>query len=97
MSTILNLTSGFTPDSGSYYSTSFGILQDDDKITVEATLSANGTVSIQQSLDEITWYDIADTSFTCSPKGMQGYVECQPGVFFRLKSGTAFVSAKILL
>jgi hypothetical protein len=50
---ILNLTT-FTLTGGIYYSNPFSIFSSDNFLSVIATLAANGTVSIQQSLDEVT-------------------------------------------
>lgn len=95
---ILTLTSDkFTLDSGFYYSQPFKIETTDNYIAVEAELLANGTASMQHSIDGITWFDAANTSFSCATKGLQGYADCIPQLNFRLKSSTQFVYAKILL
>jgi hypothetical protein len=95
---ILTYNSGdFTLTTGVYYSPAFKIETADNLITVECTLNSNGSVIIQQSIDGTTYYDTVDNSFTCSPSGFQSYVECQPELVYRLKSVTAFISAKILL
>jgi hypothetical protein len=66
-------------------------------MTIECALTGNGSVVIQQSIDDVTWFDVTNTSFTCSPMGQQSYVECQPELLFRLKSSTEFITAKILI
>lgn len=95
---ILNLTqSNFTLDIGVYYSNPFLLETNDTLMSVEIHLSINGDVSLQQSIDGITWYDILDTTITCIPSGMQSFIECQPGMQYRLKSIVSFMSVKILL
>lgn len=50
---ILFKTENFTLDSGSYYSPAFYILNDDNYMSVVATLSGSGDVTLQRSADEI--------------------------------------------
>jgi hypothetical protein len=95
---ILNFTSAnFALDTEVYYSTPFTIETNDTLMSIEVHLAANGSTSLQQSLDGNTWYDITDTTITCAPYGMQSFIECQPKLQFRLKSAIEFISANILL
>lgn len=87
----------FTLDGGFYYSPAFKIETEDELITVECELVGTGDVLIQHSLSNELWYDSIGNTFTCSPTGLQSYVECQPQLIYRLKSTIEFVSAKILL
>ena len=86
----------FTLNAGVYYSPVFNIAEGDNLITVECTLNSNGSVSIEQAIDQ-NWFDVSDSSFTCSPSGFQSYIECQSQLQYRLKSVTQFINAKILL
>lgn len=95
---ILTLNStNFALDSGFYYSNSFSLEENDTLMSIEVQLNTTGEVSVQQSITGKIWYDIADTSFSCSPNGMESYIECQPKILYRLKSATLFTKALILL
>jgi len=95
---ILNLTTGnFTLDNAVYYSDPIVPGTNDTLVSIEVHLVANGDASLQQSISGITWYDVTDTTITCAPYGLQSFIECQPGLQFRLKSTVEFVSASILI
>lgn len=89
--------SNFTLDTGVYYSDPFLLESNDSIMSVEVILSIAGNVSLQYSINKSTWYDAASSTFSCSPMGLQSFADCQPGLFFRLKSTISFISANILL
>lgn len=93
----LTFTNEITFSSGFYYSPAFVVDAKDDLITVECTLVANGTAIIQSSIDGINWYDVADSSFSCAPNGLQSYADCQTDLLYRVKSSTSFTWIKILI
>lgn len=90
-------TSNFTLNSGSYYSPAFYIQNNDNYMSVVATLSGSGDVSLERSVDEISWFPIADSTIACAPSGMQSYSDCQPELLYRLVSETSFVGAVIVI
>jgi len=89
--------SHFTLTGGVYYSVPFQLEELDNFMSVEVTLTGNGSVDIDQSIDETTWFATIDTTFDCAPSGLQTFSDCQPKLYFRLRSVTEFVSARILL
>ena len=95
---ILNFTSAnFSFNTGVYYSDPFLLETGDTLMSIELHLGSNGDASLQQSLSGGVWYDILDTTITCTPFGMQSFIDCQPGLQFRLKSTVLFISASILI
>lgn len=87
----------YNDDDGVYYSSAILPEKTDTLLTVEAELAADEEVYLQQSLDGETWYDCATTNFACNPRGIQSYIEFQPGLYLRLASIEEFVWAKVLI
>ena len=90
-------TTHFTLTEWTYYSPIFKVEGSDSLITIQANLSENGTIIIQSSIDETDWFDIANTTFNCSPKGLQSYIECQKDLSYRLKVNVEVISLNILI
>ena len=82
---------------GIYYSQPFSITDTDMFISINPTLSEDGEVFVESSIDSINWYDIFDSVITCTPSGMESYTECQSGLFYRIKSNKQINSCKILI
>lgn len=82
---------------GVYYTPPFVVEKNDSLMTVQVTLSGSGTASFQSSIDGTTYFDVANTTITCAPAGLESFAECQYGLFYRLKSSTSITSVKILV
>lgn len=89
--------SDIVSDSGFYYSPEFLINSGDNLMTIECTLASNGDVIMQSSIDKINWYDVSNSTFTCSPSGLQSYTDCQIELLYRAKSSISFILIKILI
>lgn len=95
---ILTLTgSDFTLDAGFYYSHEFRQDEKDTLITVGMWLDANGTVSMQESLDGVDWIDVPDSTITCSPIGLQTFIDAHFDLFYRIKADQIVTKAQILI
>ena len=90
-------TSNFTEEGEYFVSAPFQVESTDSLITIQAELSENGIITVQSSLDEVDWFDIPNTTITCSPKGLESYTECQKDISYRLKSSEEVVTAVILI
>ncbi len=90
-------STNFTLVGGNYYSTAFKVENSDSLITIQATLTENGSITVQSSIDESDWFDVPNTTFTCSPKGLQSYIECQKNLSYRLKTDVNVTSLNILI
>lgn len=90
-------TSDFTNVGGLFYSPSFLVESKDDLLTIAVELATNGTVYIEASIDDITWYTLPDTFITTTPSGLESYADCQPLLLYRLQSPIQIISAKILI
>ena len=84
-------------DSGIYYSPNFCVETKDSFLTIQVTLNSNSDIYVQSSVDGITFFDVPDSYFTCSPSGLQSYAECQPGLKYRLKCLVEILNVKILI
>ena len=94
----INLTSGnFTLNGGLYYSSAFIQNSDDSFMTVAIWTSESSTASMQASLNEVDWIDVANTSFTVSNAGLQTFVECHLGLKYRIKIDHLPIKAQILI
>ena len=60
-------------------------------------MASNGDVTMQSSIDKLNWYDVSNSTFTCSPSGLQSYTDCQIDLLYRAKSSINFTSIKILI
>lgn len=95
---IIKLTeNNFFLENGNYYSAPFKLFTDDNYMSISSTLVDDGEVYLERSLDGIDWYLVADSTFNCTPSGLQSYSDCQPEIQFRLGSTTEFIKANILL
>lgn len=80
-----------------YISSTFKVEETDSFVTIQATLAVNGTIVVQSSIDGTDWFDVPNSTITCSPKGLQSYVESQKDLLYRLKASAAVSSVKILI
>lgn len=87
----------FTEADGYYYSPAFLQSSDDSLIAVAVWLSTNGSCSMQASIDGVDWIDIENTTFNCSPAGLQSYTDCLYELIFRIKANQEPTKAQILL
>lgn len=57
----------------------------------------SATVSLQSSIDNINWEDIADSTFTVTTFGLQSYSEGQQELLYRLKCSAQPTASQILI
>lgn len=93
---IITLTpSNFTLVSGAYYSIPIKKDEQDTLISVSIILSGSGTTSLQGSIDGTNWADLANSSFACTPFGLQTYTNGDYNLLYRLKTDIIPTSAQI--
>jgi len=69
----------------------------DTNITVGVTLSVTGNTSLQISINEVDWSDVADSSFVCDTFALQTYCNGQQGLTYRIVTDQEPISAQILI
>lgn len=87
----------FSTNEGVYYSPAFKQGKGDESIAVYAVLEANGTVTLQGSMDSNTWADLSDSTFNSEPSAMQIYAGGHPELFYRLKISQLPTTVSILV
>lgn len=87
----------FTLDTGAYYSPPFKQDTVDILVTVVVKLTESGTYSMQESIDEVTWVDVPDSTVTCNTTGLQTFTDCHYDLSYRIKASKEVTEAKILV
>lgn len=95
---VINITpENFTEVSSVWYSSAFVPNASDILMSVAIWANGTGEASLQGSINELDWIDLADTTFTISNAGLQTYTDCHLGLKYRIKSTIAPTAAKVLI
>jgi len=90
----------FTAESGEntgiYFSKPFKQNNIDEIMAIGVHLEVIGIASLQTSINEVDWADIADTEFACNLFGLQIYSFGHKDLSYRIKTDQAPTAAQIL-